>query len=465
MKKFWLSFITAFALAAFASTFVACGDDDNGGTSDTDTDTDTDTDADQSVDLSVSLMKGPPQPNTDVNLYVKNDVGEYVELIGNAKTEDYYGTASFTIAAADLGVTRIAAGPAEFWDEISELMLTGMRLESFVDTTALGEVSDAGVSAPTINFGVCGHLTARRIQNLMEGSSMAFADAKDQAEAELVTALNDAGILYNGTWTGCEAVHMVGSNSADSQFGAALHCAFDKLANMEASDTVEIGPKLQSFLDDYAADLSDDGLILAAKTDRLKTAVKAIEPMTECVNKLANYIAEQTGTSPTTPDANASTDMDQDGLPNSSDPDIDNDGFLNDEDDAPYDATVGGGMYMDAVNGLSWELTAPSASYAWADAQTYCNDLVFGGFDDWRMPTISELGTLVYGCDEASCVEDMGPADGCYWIESLQGDCFAYWASDECDTSNRSSLQFNIGYVACLIPADSYFVRCVRDTL
>jgi hypothetical protein len=476
MKKF----LTAMFLAMLAAFVVsACGDDDNnssdsGTDSDTDTDTDTDTDSDSPLTIGVSLMKGPPKPNTDVDIYIANGVGEYVNHVGNAQTEDYYGTASFTIAAADLGVTRIAAGPAEFWDEISELMLTGMRLETFVDTSTLlappdpdAGVADGGVEpdSSTINFGVCGHLTARRIQNLMEAATpLTFAGAKVQAETELVIALNAAGIIYTGAWTGCEAIHVIGSDNPDSQYGAALHCAFDKLANMESTDTVEIGPNLQGFLDDYAADLGNDGLVTTFNTDRLKSAVQAIEPMTECIDKLANYIAIHTGETPVSPDANASSDMDLDGIPNSSDPDIDGDGFPNGEDEAPYDTSVGGGMFIDSVNGLGWQITPPTATYAWVAAQTYCDGLDFGGHDDWRMPAYAELETLVYGCDDPPCASLEGPSsEGCYWDLALAGFCdVVYISLDECMTTGKKTFNFATVAENCVIVEDLSFVRCVR---
>ena len=35
----------------------------------------------------------------------------------------------------------------------------------------------------------------------------------------------------------------------------------------------------------------------------------------------------------------------------------------------------------------------------WEAAVSYCNDLSEGGFDDWHLPTINELRTLVQNCD------------------------------------------------------------------
>ncbi|MCP4717715.1 MAG: DUF1566 domain-containing protein, partial [Deltaproteobacteria bacterium] len=82
-----------------------------------------------------------------------------------------------------------------------------------------------------------------------------------------------------------------------------------------------------------------------------------------------------------------------------------------------------------------------------ADAVRYCRNLSFGGYSDWRLPTIAELRTLVRGnpltvtggaCpmgNESTSAdmndENCGPVDlyegpgigGCYWPEELTGSC------------------------------------------
>jgi len=81
------------------------------------------------------------------------------------------------------------------------------------------------------------------------------------------------------------------------------------------------------------------------------------------------------------------------------------------------------------------------------DANRYCRELVLGGFDDWRAPTIDEIRTIIRGnpssetggdcpvvsgtgrAESASeeCLEGepfAGPGTGgCYWIEALSGSC------------------------------------------
>ncbi len=68
---------------------------------------------------------------------------------------------------------------------------------------------------------------------------------------------------------------------------------------------------------------------------------------------------------------------------------------------------------------LEWQIDFPSNSGAWPiegkmtfpEAQTYCDNLELNGKNDWRMPTVSELRSLIVGCQNivtngACTVED-----------------------------------------------------------
>jgi hypothetical protein len=91
------------------------------------------------------------------------------------------------------------------------------------------------------------------------------------------------------------------------------------------------------------------------------------------------------------------------------------------------------------------------------DALLYCEELVIGGHDDWRLPDIEELRTLIRGnpdtmtagdcpMEEGSPRDDMsdpacgpatdyaGPGDGgCYWVPDLTGTCDKDDPADEGD--------------------------------
>ena len=59
----------------------------------------------------------------------------------------------------------------------------------------------------------------------------------------------------------------------------------------------------------------------------------------------------------------------------------------------------GNGTIKDTVTGLLWQKsTAPGiseGSSTWQQAVDYCDNLTLGGYDDWRLPTIRELSTLI----------------------------------------------------------------------
>ena len=54
----------------------------------------------------------------------------------------------------------------------------------------------------------------------------------------------------------------------------------------------------------------------------------------------------------------------------------------------------GDGIITDNVTGLMWEQKPDSGKVSWSDAKTYCENLEYAGYDDWRLPTIKELFAL-----------------------------------------------------------------------
>ncbi|MFA9378261.1 MAG: DUF1566 domain-containing protein [Lachnotalea sp.] len=68
--------------------------------------------------------------------------------------------------------------------------------------------------------------------------------------------------------------------------------------------------------------------------------------------------------------------------------------------DAQYTGNVpsytdnGDGTVSDNVTGLMWAQDLSEASMSWEEAGEYCENLEFGGYDDWRLPTIKELWSI-----------------------------------------------------------------------
>lgn len=75
----------------------------------------------------------------------------------------------------------------------------------------------------------------------------------------------------------------------------------------------------------------------------------------------------------------------------------------------------GGGLIYDDVLNITWLQDANYArtsSYdadgkmSWADATTWAANLSYGGYDDWRLPTLLDTGAS--GCDNANVGTDCG---------------------------------------------------------
>lgn len=59
---------------------------------------------------------------------------------------------------------------------------------------------------------------------------------------------------------------------------------------------------------------------------------------------------------------------------------------------------INGPVVVDNCTGLTWQRTPPSSQRTWVEALVFASDLELGSFDDWRLPNVNELLSLVdYG--------------------------------------------------------------------
>ena len=131
-----------------------------------------------------------------------------------------------------------------------------------------------------------------------------------------------------------------------------------------------------------------------------------------------------------------------------------------------YTSLGGGTMVQDNVTGLIWEVKTDDGSihdkdttYTWSDASdvfiAQLNDDVFGGYSDWRLPTIEELSTIV-DAEPSLLAIDTGyfpnTVSNSYWSSSsLAGYPNAAW-----------SVGFGSGGVSSLSKSSNNRVRAVR---
>ena len=143
------------------------------------------------------------------------------------------------------------------------------------------------------------------------------------------------------------------------------------------------------------------------------------------------------------------------------------------------------GLWVDPKSGLTWQNPPVQNRYDFINkAKAYCSALELGGYSDWRLPSLSELRTLIRNCaanqsggscrltdscrsprrcavDCPSCVLVDG---ACYWPDEMQGECHKYWSSSLLEDSDRCawSVHFNDGGVYYSCTPDDRLVRCVR---
>ena len=167
-------------------------------------------------------------------------------------------------------------------------------------------------------------------------------------------------------------------------------------------------------------------------------------------------------------------------------------------------------VVIGSVNGLMWYMDDPDNAntklnmLTYSKAEELCSNLDYAGHDDWRLPTIDELRTLVYGykdiepggrckvgedCLYKSCLfqgqksdddypcsnkeeEELlqGPGPGgCFFDDVWREYCGSYWSASKIEgmlDNNVFALDFSDPAIfAVRIETDNTFAfaRCVRE--
>ncbi|MCK9464119.1 MAG: DUF1566 domain-containing protein, partial [Proteobacteria bacterium] len=74
---------------------------------------------------------------------------------------------------------------------------------------------------------------------------------------------------------------------------------------------------------------------------------------------------------------------------------------------APGSTTECDGGQLDPATNLCWQNPPPDDKLNWEAAKAYCDGLSLGGHDDWRLPKIHELNSIVRGCVNGTASGDL----------------------------------------------------------
>lgn len=153
------------------------------------------------------------------------------------------------------------------------------------------------------------------------------------------------------------------------------------------------------------------------------------------------------------------------------------------------------GTIVDKNTGLIWQKECGYEPYA--EGKTRCEALELGGFDDWRLPSIDELRSIILGCEKTrptgvcgvhencwnqedpkcwsatgdcffACANGEGPGpDGCYMDGLFIQPCQNYWSSTQAKMSGLGdkkawTVSFVDGSISPASQSNYNFVRCVR---
>ena len=113
--------------------------------------------------------------------------------------------------------------------------------------------------------------------------------------------------------------------------------------------------------------------------------------------------------------------------------------------------------WKDPKTGLQWQWDSPG-EMTWHKAREYASSLTLDGKNDWRLPTLAELESLL---DRTK-----GRSDGRPLMreEVPFRDELSYWSSTtfERDTQNAWIVMFDGAYLLSYYKSNLYHVRCIR---
>ena len=120
------------------------------------------------------------------------------------------------------------------------------------------------------------------------------------------------------------------------------------------------------------------------------------------------------------------------------------------------------GTVTETNTGLMWQQDTAPGTYTWQQALAYCENLILAGYNDWRLPNVNELQSIVdYSRDD--------PAIDTIYFPNTESKI--YWSSSTYVANQTSAWMvgfYNGGvysdydYYRRLTKSDAFYVRAVR---
>ncbi len=117
------------------------------------------------------------------------------------------------------------------------------------------------------------------------------------------------------------------------------------------------------------------------------------------------------------------------------------------------------GIVTDVSRKMQWQDNNISAEMSWMDAIETCEALSLGGHDDWRLPNINELRTII---DRSQDDPTVSP----FFVYVGRNVLFSSYWSSTTDSNNADSAWvagFWRGEIVRFEKHADMFVRCVRN--
>jgi hypothetical protein len=111
-------------------------------------------------------------------------------------------------------------------------------------------------------------------------------------------------------------------------------------------------------------------------------------------------------------------------------------------------------VVIDQITGLMWQRTVENSTRTWNEAGTYCETLVYAGYDDWRLPWRIELVSLVDYTETNPAIDSAFPnTPGAeFWSASISAN----------NSSDGWVVHFGEGATITKNLGTAFRVRCVR---